>query len=85
LASLPLTSILAMIWLWRDTRDVGRIADQTQATLLFIIPSLPMFLAIPMMLRRGAPFWAALGAGCALTIVLYFAAVWVAGRLGIKV
>jgi hypothetical protein len=85
LASLPLTSLLAMIWLWRDTRDPLRIADQTQATLLFILPSLPMFLVIPMLLRKGAPFWAAIGAGCLITVALYLATVWVAGRLGVKV
>jgi hypothetical protein len=85
LASLPLTSLLAMIWLWRDTKDPLRIADQTQSTLLFILPSLPMFLVIPMLLRRGTPFWAAMGAGCVITVLLYLATVWVAGRMGVKV
>lgn len=83
-ASLPLISILGMIWLWRDTKDPARLADHAQATLWFVLPSLPMFVVIPMMLRRGAPFWAALGAGCALTIGLYLATVWAAGRLGVK-
>jgi hypothetical protein len=85
IASLPLISLLGMIWLWRDTRDPLRLADHAQATLWFVLPSLPMVALIPAMLRRGAPFWLALAAGCALTVALYLAATWIAGRLGIKV
>lgn len=74
-ASLPLVSILAMIWLWRDTGDPQRLADHAQATLWYVLPSLPMFLLIPAMLRAGAGFWPSLGAGCALTVGLYLLAV----------
>jgi hypothetical protein len=83
-ASLPLVSILGMIWLWRDTRDPGRLADVAGATFWFVLPSLPMFLAIPAMLRRGVSFWAALGTGCALTIGLYLAMIWAGPKLGLK-
>jgi hypothetical protein len=83
-ASLPLVSILGMIWLWRDTRDIERLAAHAQATFWFVLPSLPMFLTIPALLRRGTPFWAALAAGCALTIVLYLAMTWVGPKLGLK-
>jgi hypothetical protein len=38
-----------------------------------------------MLLRRGTPFWAAMGAGCVITVLLYLATVWVAGRMGVKV
>ena len=83
-ASLPLVSILGMMWLWRDTHDPARLAAHAQATFWFVLPSLPMFLAIPAMLRRGAPFWAALGAGCGLTIALYLGMTWVGPRFGLK-
>jgi len=83
-ASLPLVSVLGMIWLWRDTHDAERLAAHAGATFWFVLPSLPMFLAIPALLRRGVPFWAALTAGCALTIVLYLAITWAAPRLGLK-
>jgi hypothetical protein len=55
-ASLPLVSLLAIIWLWRDTRDTARIAAHAQATFWDVIPSLPMFLAFPWMLRHGVGF-----------------------------
>lgn len=82
-ASLPLVSILGMIWLWRDTGNTGRIASHAEATFWLVLPSLPMFLALPWMLRRGWEFWPALGAGCLLTIGLYALMLWAAPRLGI--
>ncbi|MEJ6789719.1 DUF3147 family protein [Brevundimonas sp. BR2-1] len=83
-ASLPLVSVLGMIWLWRDTHDSARLADHAQATFWYVIPSLPMFLVIPMLLRRGVGFWPALLAGCALTVVLYGVTVAVAARAGVR-
>ena len=84
IASLPLVSVLGMIWLWRDTHEPERLAAHAGATFWYVLPSLPMFLLIPLMLRRGVPFWAALGAGCVLTIGLYLAMIWIAPRFGVK-
>jgi hypothetical protein len=84
LASLPLVSTLAMIWLWRDTRDPLLIAAQAEATFWFFLPSVPMFLVIPWLLRQGHSFWIALGAGCLLTMLLYLAMIWLTSRLGVQ-
>jgi hypothetical protein len=81
--SLPLVSILAFIWLWRDTSDTEGIAALAQSTFWFILPTLPMFLLLPALLRNGAGFWPALGLSCLLTMILYAAMVWILGRLGI--
>jgi hypothetical protein len=83
-ASLPLVSILGMTWLWREKPDAANMADHVQATFWFVIPSLPMFLAIPALLRRGVPFWPSLALGCTLTILLYLAMVWAIPRLGLR-
>jgi hypothetical protein len=84
IVSLPLISILAMIWLWRDTGDSARIASHVEATFWYVIPSLPMFLLMPALLRHGVGFWASLAAGCALTIVLYALTVMIAAKFGIR-
>lgn len=84
IASLPLVSILGMVWLWRDTGDAPRLAAHAEATFWFVLPSLPMFLVVPTLLRRGVPFWPALAAGCVLTVVLYLAMTGVGPRLGLK-
>ncbi len=83
-ASLPLVSILGMMWLWRDTADPARLAEHAQATFWYVLPSLPMFLVIPALLRNGTGFWTALIAGCGLTIVLHLTLTVVAPRLGIR-
>lgn len=82
-ASLPLVSLLAIIWLWRDTGDTERIAAHAEATFWYVLPSLPMFLLFPAMLRHGIGFWPALGLGCAVTVLLYLLTVWLAARFGI--
>lgn len=84
IASLPLISVLGMIWLWRDTADPARMADHAFATFWFVLPSLPMFLVIPLLLNRGMTFWPVLAIGCALTVLLYLATVWTLGRFGIQ-
>jgi len=84
IASLPLISLLGMIWLWRDKPDVVNMAAHVEATFWFVLPSLPMFLLIPWLLRQGAGFWAALTIGCTLTVALYLAMVAVGPRIGMK-
>jgi hypothetical protein len=84
IASLPLVSLLGIIWLWRDTKDPDRIADHAFATFWFVLPSLPMFLLVPMMLKRGMPFWPALLIGCVVTVLLYSATTWALPRFGVR-
>lgn len=70
--SLPLVSLLALIWLYVGTHDTALVARHMGGTFWFVLPSLPMFLAVPWLLRRGVAFWPALTAGVALTVALYF-------------
>ena len=84
IASLPLMSVLGMIWLWHDKHDIENMAAHARATFWYVLPSLPMFLAIPALLSRGVPFWLALVLSCGLTILLYGILTWVAPRLGLQ-
>lgn len=83
-ASLPLTSLLAIIWLWRDSRDPERVSELVGGTFWFFLPSLPMFLVLPWMLRSGMTFWLALALNVAGTLVLYSIWFWAAPKFGIK-
>jgi len=83
LISLPLTSILAAIWLYRDTRDPDQVAALSWSILWVIVPSLVFFVALPVGLRRGLTFPAAMLVACAATAFAYAAWVWVAGRAGL--
>src|SRR3982750_97742 len=84
IASLPLVSVMGMMWLWRDKPDATNMAAHVQATFWFVLPSLPMFLLIPAMLRHGFSFWTSLVAGCFLTVVLYSLMVWAGPRVGLR-
>lgn len=84
IASLPLVSVLGMIWLWRDRPDVQTMAAHSQATFWYVLPSLPMFLLIPFLLKQGLPFWVVLAAGCALTTALYLLMTLLGPRFGFR-
>ena len=83
-ASLPLVSVLGMIFLWHQRPDAENMAVHSAATFWYVLPSLPMFLAIPALLRAGVNFWVALLAGCVLTVLLYLAMMQVGPRLGLR-
>ena len=85
IASLPLVSVVGMMWLWRDRPDAANMAAHSVATFYYVLPSLPMFLVIAHLLDRGWPFPAALASGCALSVVLYAAMVVIGPKLGLPV
>ncbi|MFT6862921.1 MAG: hypothetical protein ACJAVK_001482 [Akkermansiaceae bacterium] len=78
LIALPLTSILAMIWMRHESkvtdeaRRISSIADHAYYTFWFVLPTLPMFLVIPWMLRRGHGFYFTLFINAILTTVLFW-------------
>lgn len=84
-ASLPLTSLLAIVWLWRDSGDSERVAQLSASTIWFILPSMPLFIALPFLLRSGVGFWLSMGIGVAATILLYALWFWAAPRVGIRI
>ena len=83
IVSLPLTSLLALVWLWHDAGDSERVAALAQSTFWYVLPTLPMFLLLPLLLRHGAGFWPALAASCALTVALYLVTVWILAKFGV--
>jgi hypothetical protein len=85
LASLPLTSLLAFVWLYRDTGEAESVAALAQSILWLVLPSLVLFVSLPLLLRAGWGFWASLTLSCVATAAAYVAMVWVLGRVGIHV
>lgn len=62
IASLPLVSTMAMVWLWGDTGDASRVADMAISSSLYVMASLPAFMALAILLRRGFAFPLAMAA-----------------------
>ena len=84
LASLPLTSLLAFVWIYLETGNTQSIAALSQGIFWLVLASLPLFLVLPLALRAGWPFWPSLGGACVVTIGAYFALVWVLSRFHVQ-
>jgi hypothetical protein len=85
LASLPLTSLLAFVWLYLDTGEPERVATLAHSIFWLVLPSLLLFIVLPLLLRAGWGFWPSLASSCVATAAAYVAMVWVLGRAGIHV
>lgn len=81
LVSLPLTSLLAIVWLWRETHDPLRIAAFATDILWLVLPSLLLFVVLPLMLRAGYAFWPSLLAGVLATLAGYGVTLFLRGAL----
>jgi hypothetical protein len=84
LASLPLTSILAFVWLYTETGDAQSVASLSHSIFWLVLPSLPLFLLLPALLKFGWTFWPSLLASCSVTAAGYLGLVWLLERFGVK-
>ncbi|MGH1417781.1 MAG: DUF3147 family protein [Hyphomicrobiaceae bacterium] len=84
IASLPLTSILAMIWLYFDTGDSEKIATLSSGIFWLVLPSLILFIVLPILLRAGVAFAPSLAIAAGLTAIGYVAMVYLLKKFGIS-
>jgi hypothetical protein len=71
LAALPLTSLLAFVWMRHEGASVADISQLSRDIFWLVLPSLALFQLLPALLHRGWPFGWALSASCAATALLY--------------
>ena len=71
LASLPVTSLLAFMWLYRETGDTEKVAALSADIFWLVLPSLVLFVLLPVLLRQGWSFWTSLGLSSAATAIAY--------------
>lgn len=83
IVSLPLTSLLALTWLYRDTGDVDEVASLSWSILWVIVPSVVFFVALPVGLRGGLGFGTAMLVACGVTVFAYALWVGAASLLGL--
>lgn len=84
-ASLPLTSILAMVWLYAETGDVARVTALSSGIFWLVLPSLVLFLSLPILMRAGIGFYLSLALSIGLTAVSYVAMLEALRRFGISI
>lgn len=85
LASVPLVSVLAMIWLYWDTGDVAQVAALSKSVFVLVIPSLALFLLLPVLLERGYDFYASLSVAAAVTVVCYYLMIFALRHFGVRI
>jgi hypothetical protein len=84
LASLPLTSLLALVWLYLDTGDVQKIAALSGSIFWLVLPSLLLFVLLPVLLRGGLGFWLSLIVSGTATALAYLGTIRLLAALGIR-
>jgi len=84
LASIPLISVLAMIWLYIDTKDVTKISALSNSVFWLVIPSLALFVSLPILLKQGINFYLSIGISIVITIICYWLMLYVLNYFGVK-
>lgn len=84
LASVPLVSVLAMVWLYIDTRDVTRVGALATSVFWLVLPSLVLFVTLPMLLKQGLNFYLSLSVSLTVTVGCYFLMISLLNHYGIK-
>ena len=90
IASLPLVSLITFVWIYYGMAGgdpaarTEKLAAHSTGVFWFVLPSLPMFLVFPWLLRRGLSFWPNLLMCSLLTMALYFGMALILKRFGIS-
>ena len=84
LASVPLISVLEMIWLYIDTKDVTKVSNLSMSVFWLVIPSLALFVALPILLKQGLNFYLSISISIGLTVGCYWLMVSALDRFGVE-
>ena len=84
LASIPLVSVLAMVWLYVDTKDVEKVSALATSVFWFVLPSLVLFISLPLLLKQGLNFYTSISLSLGFTVGAYWLMVAVLNHYGVK-
>ena len=84
LASIPLISVMAMLWLYVDTKDAQKVSDLAISGFWLVIPSLVLFISLPVLLKNQVDFYLSLFLSIVFTIIAYWLMIFVLNHFGIK-
>jgi len=83
-ASLPLTTLLAMVWLYLDTKDLQKVSSLSWNVLIAIIPSYAFLISFPILIKYGFSFWISLLIAVFITVIAYLMYVFILKYFGIN-
>ena len=84
LASVPLVSVLAMIWLYVDTKDISKVSTLSMSVFWLVLPSLVLFVTLPLLLKQNIDFYISISISIFVTILCYWIMISVLDHFGIK-
>lgn len=84
LASVPLVSVLAMIWLYIDTKDISKVGTLSMSVFWLVLPSLTLFVTLPVLLKQNIDFYISISISIFVTILSYWLMISVLNHFGIK-
>ena len=84
LASIPLVSVLAMFWLYFETEDVGKVSELSSSVFWLVLPSLALFITLPLLLKQGLNFYLSLMISIGVTVFCYGLMMSALGHFGIR-
>lgn len=84
LASVPIVSLLAMIWLYVGTKDVAKVADLSATVFWLVLPSLVFFVLLPVLLKNGVDFYLSMLVSTTITVGCYFLLISIIKKLGVQ-
>lgn len=84
-ASLPLTSILAMIWLYQDTKDTAKVVSLSTSIFWIVMPSLVFFIVLPLFLKKNINFYLSLVLSSMIMAAVYFIYSFILKKFGINI
>lgn len=83
-AAIPLVSILAMTWMYIDTKESKAAVEFSQNIVWLIAPSMTLFIVFPLMIKKGFGFYVSMGIAIVMTIAAYYSVLWLLEKLGIR-
>jgi len=84
LASIPLVSVLAMFWLYIETKDVARVSVFATSVFWLILPSLVLFVTLPLLIKQGLTFYHSIGISIGITVACYYLMVSILNYYGVN-
>lgn len=83
-ASIPLLSVIALIWLYIETKDIQKISSLSTSIFWLVIPSLSLFVTLPVFLKMKIDFYIALLLSIVIMVLLYYLMIFILGKFGIQ-
>ena len=82
IASIPVISVLSIIWLYIETKNIEDIKNLSNSIFWMVIPSLSLFISLPFLLKSGLGFYISLTFSVLITLFCYYVTVFILSKYG---